>query len=204
MGFFDRFVSPDLKAFIELEARTAASLPPDWRYHGMEIERLGSIPASHWVHAACAETPDAFVAALAQDNTAALHELMRLASGHAPPTTGWALPPMTFKGAPRASQRDRSPAPDHEAQMVARAAAEACLPAGSVLSVVDTEAVGPGRMRLFNVSAHLPDGTGLAAVATTGPGAYETLAARLKGEIASTPTWTICQAAAGPGPGVRR
>ena len=121
------------------------------------------------VYAACAETPDGFVVALAQDRTSALHELLRLSSGHAQPTSGWVLPPITFEGLPPDFQPGVSNASDYGARMVAWAAARACLPAGFVPSRVDKETVGPSRIQLCSVTAHL------------------------SGEIAATATWTSHQ-----------
>ncbi len=63
------------------------------------------------------------------------------------------------------------------------------LPEGAVLSPRDEEKFGPFTIQALTV--HLPDGTGVAAMATEGIAAYDAMIARLRGELAETPTWCL-------------
>ncbi len=100
MGLLDRFSGADWKAerkaewkaeWKELESPAAGSLPPGWTYQMGEGECMGSAPASHWVYAACAETPDGVVAALANTGPGAYETLAARLRGEVASTPTWTL-----------------------------------------------------------------------------------------------------------------
>ena len=57
------------------------------------------------------------------------------------------------------------------------------------MSPRDETRFGPFSIQALTV--HLPDGTEVAAMATEGIAAYDAMIARLRGELAETPTWCL-------------
>lgn len=187
MGLFDKLSgngSPDVEAAVDT---LEAGLPDGWSFKGLQDQLVGRRPVKHETFGAWAKGPDGTVAALALDPVAAVQELGRLVAGGATVGSAWAPPALD-----RRDEKHREPWPaltDTDEEDAARARLEAVLPEGAVLSPRDQEKFGPFTIQALTV--HLPDGTGVAAMTTEAIGAYDAMIARLRGELAETPTWCL-------------
>jgi hypothetical protein len=181
----ERLFGAQWAAVKELERRTAAGLPPGWRYQYLSSDSVGANRIRYKVWVTWAVTTTEEVGVLAHDPSVALETLSAIAT--APPSAvgpswTWAPPAGRLDGRPRdPGPREQRVPEDHAAQLDARRVVQSLLPPGSAMCHSDEEDIGP--WDAYGVVAHLPDGTALAGLAATGLAAYETLAGRLRGEV---------------------
>ena len=187
MGLFDKLSgngSPEVDAAVD---SLEAGLPDGWRFAGLKDQLVGRRPVKHQTFGAWAKGPEGSVAALALDPVAAVEELGRLVAGSATLATAWAPPALDRSGEER--REPWAALSDTAEEDAARERLEAVLPEGSVLSPLDEEGFGPFTIHALTV--HLPDGSGVAAMATDRLAAYDAMVARLRGELTPSPTWCL-------------